>query len=35
VTHDERAGEIRFGNTAVDAPSDREVARRERMQREG
>ncbi len=35
VGHYERAGEIRIGDTALDAPSDREVARRERMKREG
>src|SRR2546423_2720495 len=31
----ERAGAIKMGDTALDAPSDREVARRERMKREG
>jgi dihydrofolate reductase len=35
VGHYERAGEIKIGNTAVDPPSDREVARRGRMKREG
>jgi dihydrofolate reductase len=35
VGHYERAGAIKMGDTALDAPSDREVARRERMQREG
>src|SRR5919197_4389212 len=35
VGHYERAGAIKIGDTALDAPSDREVARRERMQREG
>lgn len=35
VGHYERDGEIRIGDTALDAPSDREVARRERMKREG
>jgi dihydrofolate reductase len=35
VGHYEREGEIRIGDTAADAPSDREVARRERMKREG
>ncbi len=35
VTHYERAGEIKIGNTATDPPSDREVARRKRMKREG
>ena len=35
VGHYERAGAIRIGDTALDAPSDREVARQERMRREG
>lgn len=37
VGHYEREGEIRIGGTdpALDPPSDREVARRERMKREG
>ena len=35
VAHYEREGEVKIGNAALDAPSDREVARRERMQREG
>src|SRR5688500_1569385 len=35
VGHYEREGEIRTGDTALDSPSDREVARRERMKREG
>jgi dihydrofolate reductase len=35
VGHYEREGEIKIGNTALDSPSDREVARRERMKREG
>ena len=35
VAHYERAGEIRIGDTASEAPSDREVARQARMQREG
>jgi dihydrofolate reductase len=35
VGHYERAGAIKMGDTALDAPSDREVARRERMKREG
>jgi hypothetical protein len=30
-----RAGEIEIDDTALDAPSEREVARRKRMQREG
>ena len=35
VGHYEREGAIKPGDTAVDSPSDREVARRERMKREG
>ena len=35
VGHCEREGEIKIGNTAVDSPNDREVARRERVKREG
>ena len=35
VGHYERAGAIKMGDTALDPPSDREVARRERMKREG
>ena len=35
VGHYERAREIRIGNTALDAPSEREVTRRERVRREG
>ncbi len=35
VAHYEREGEIRRGAAPLDAPSEREVARRERMQREG
>ena len=35
IGHYERDGEIKIGDTAVDSPSDREVARRERMKREG
>src|SRR5687767_3323032 len=35
VGHYERDGEIKIGDTALDSPSDREVARRERMEREG
>src|ERR687895_368044 len=34
IAHYEREGEIKIGDTALDAPSDREVARRERMKRE-
>lgn len=35
VAHYERAGEIEIGDTALDSPSDREVARRKRMKSEG
>ena len=35
VGHYEREGEVNIGDTAPDSPSDREVARRERMKREG
>jgi dihydrofolate reductase len=35
IGHYERAGEIKIGDTGLDSPSEREVARRERMQREG
>ncbi len=35
VGHYERVGAITITDTALDAPSDREVARRERMKREG
>ena len=35
VGHYEREGEIRNGDTALDSPSDREIARQERMKREG
>jgi dihydrofolate reductase len=35
IGHYERAGEIMIDDTAPDAPSEREVARRKRMQREG
>src|SRR6267142_2514342 len=34
IGHYERDGEIKIGDTALDSPSDREVARRERMKRE-
>ena len=34
IGHYERGGEIKIGGTALDSPSDREVARRERMKRE-
>ena len=35
VGHYERAGEIETGDTTTDSPSEREIARRERMKREG
>jgi dihydrofolate reductase len=35
IGHYERDGEIKIGDTAVDSPSEREIARRERMKREG
>jgi dihydrofolate reductase len=35
VGHYEREGEIKIGGTGLDSPSDREVARRQRMKREG
>ena len=35
TAHYERAGDIRIGDTAFDAPSDAERARQERMKREG
>ena len=35
VGHYEREGEIKIGDTELDSPSDREVARRERLKREG
>ena len=35
IGHYEREGEIKIGDTALDSPSEREVARRERMMREG
>ena len=35
VGHYERDGEIRIGDTALDSPSEREVARQARMKREG
>jgi dihydrofolate reductase len=35
VGHYEKAGDIRIGDTALDSPSEREIARRERMRREG
>jgi dihydrofolate reductase len=35
IAHYERAGDIKIGGTALDSPSDRERARRERMKHEG
>ena len=35
IAHYERAGGIKIGDTALDAPSDAERVRRERMKREG
>jgi dihydrofolate reductase len=35
IAHYERAGEIRIGDTALAKPSKAEVARQERMRREG
>ena len=35
VGHYEREGEVRIGDAAPDSPSEREVARRKRMKREG
>ena len=35
VGHYEREGAVKIGDTAADSPSHREVARRERMKREG
>jgi dihydrofolate reductase len=35
VGHYEREGEIKMGDTTLDAPSERELARRKRMKREG
>ena len=35
VGHYERAGEIRVDDTALDSPSEREIARQQRMKREG
>ena len=34
VGHYERGGEIRIGDTALESPSEREIARRKRMKRE-
>ena len=35
VGHYERAGEIKIAGTALESPSEREIARQERMKREG
>jgi len=35
IVYYERAGDIKIGGTALDSPSDRERARRERIKREG
>src|SRR5438477_7811824 len=35
IGHYEREGEIKIGDTTLDAPSEREIARRKRMKREG
>jgi hypothetical protein len=35
VSHYQREGAIKIGDTTLDSPSEREIARRERMQREG
>jgi hypothetical protein len=35
IAHYERDGDVKTGDTALDSPSDRERARRERMKREG
>ena len=35
IGHYERDGEIKIGGTELDSPSDREIARQERMKREG
>jgi dihydrofolate reductase len=35
VGHYEREGEVKIGNTMVDSPSEREIARQKRMKREG
>ncbi len=34
IGHYERGGEIKIGDTALDSPSEREIARQERMKRE-
>ena len=35
IGHYERDGEIKIGDTALDSPSKLEIARQERMKREG
>jgi dihydrofolate reductase len=35
IGHYERSGEIKIGDTALDSPSEPEIARRKRMKREG
>lgn len=35
IGHYERGGDIKIGDTALDSPSTREIARQERMKREG
>ena len=35
IGHYERGGEIKVSDTALDSPSKREIARQERMKREG
>src|SRR6187431_2931942 len=35
IGHYDRGGEIRIADTALDSPSEREIARQERMKREG
>ena len=35
IAHYERAGEIKIVDDALDSPSKREIARQERMKREG
>ena len=35
IGHYERDGEIKIGGSMLDSPSEREIARQERMKREG
>jgi dihydrofolate reductase len=35
IGHYERGGEVKIGDTALDSPSEREIARQERMKRDG